>query len=75
MVSIEEVQELMEAWVEVPTLTPAQKELVISMRDFSKGAIFATFQVFATSLFYHYPHDITQAIVKARAEGLGAKKH
>lgn len=70
---MKEVRELMVAWVSVPTLTEAQLGLVISLRDFALVHDFETFRGFAVALFDHFPHDLTHAIIKARAEGLGAK--
>lgn len=70
---MKEVRELMVAWADVPTLTEAQKGLVISLRDFALINDFDTLRGFAMVLFEHFPHDLTHAIIKARAEGLGAK--
>lgn len=75
MVSVEEVRELMRAWVNVSTLTPAQLQIVTAMRDVAEKGSVHELAFFATSMMHQFENDVIQAIIKARAEGLGAKKH
>lgn len=75
MLRIEDIQELTEAWVKVPTLTSAQISIVEAFRDVARKGSIEEFFVFKHMLWNQYPDDIIQAIVKARAEGLGAKKY
>lgn len=63
----------MREWVDVPTLTPDQKGLVVSLYEVSKKGDIREFVFYKDLLVGQFPDDIIQAIVKARAEGIGAK--
>lgn len=73
--SMQQIQDLLDKWVEVRTLTIAQRALVIGLRDVSRKGDMREFLVFANLMRSQFEHDIIQAIEKARAEGLGVKEH
>ena len=75
MIEIQHIQKLMSEWVKVPTLTPTQLSLVQSFRDVAAKGNMMEFLIFKDHLMLQYPDDIIQAIIKARAEGLGAKEY
>jgi hypothetical protein len=75
MLEIHHIQELCRQWVKVPTLTPGQRDIVQAFLDVSKKGNMVEFLIFKDSIFNQYPHDVTHAIIKARAEGLGAKEY
>lgn len=75
MVSHIEIRDLMEAWVNVPTLTPEQKAMVEAFYAVSKKENVLEFVMFKDMMVNQFGDQIMDAIAKARAEGLGVKVH